>query len=1160
MNSDGSTTDNGPNLGGAGTQIGASGIFASATGEVTGLSSVGGTFFAVTNRGELVTLNSTVATLRDPITNATINFTGLTTGPRNVAEGIYADILFGVTAAGRIYAFSTAGDLQPIFAFGQSFTQASGAGSIAGVTGIDFSSLDVNMWHTSLDQTGQGHGRPETFNRSRDTTTSNRTLRFAFDSDGNDGDIMSGNWGGIYSGLGMDNTYAAPGGAMGSLESDLIDLRNYSADDQPMLYFNYLANTQDNGATSELGDDVTALDTVRVYGTSEDGQWVLLATSNSNTNTSFADRGNGSDEYDFSNTGNEDAYGRTRVTEEMFDNGQWRQARVNLGPLAGKRDIKLRFEFSTVGDFRSADPLRGGIELGAVPGERISDGDIMDIGGSTFEFDLGLVLNVPSGQSIVDGDQLKIGANTFTFTNTAGPSNIPFSANDTPAALAASIRAVLEAAGFTVATSTGTTNVLNITELNGVRLAAPALPTTYDIIGADKSIIIGLPGVQGTNTPVLVTNEMDSIEVRDAVRVALAAALNIAGQKNNIDVYPVRGNVIVLHSSSAAFTVDDAGPLTLFTRRSGDDFGPVDGGDRWAEAGKRTSGNKPNTTIVPAGIYLDDFIIGFAERGEMVTGTSTNPGGQTFNASRFYEQYGGPLGTPVQEVATGSYQLEIRVAADYGTSNRQGELRLENTLLGPLGRTYDTNERLTKSAALIFDASSEIEDGASFTLSDGINTLTFEFDVVTSANDRRVGVTPGSTAITVAPNATSAEIARAIRDAINSTSAQGLLNLSAENGGDMPGSSNLGARSPIIQLNGNAAVDALGGTVFPANVPLIFVQFGNDTQWGEDLGDANINRDQGQLLISSAVVSNSLNYGIRVDAAARDYAATRFGGNNATIRPGNRPYPGAVRNLVTLNTSNVAPGVVLMNNVLSTNNAGGILVSGDTASSVGQSTLSVARIVNNTIYGAGAGTGLTIEQGATPTVLNNIIANSNIGISVTGGNTANVVLGGNIYKQNGTNVNPGGISESFRIPLNASDPLFLNPALGRFYLAPLSQAIDSSLSSLENRSSMETVKSPLGLPTSPIIAPEFDASGLRRSDDPNVNSPPGLGSNVFIDRGALDRVDQIGPIATRMGSISIRRAPTAMCEPETSISSRSYSMNAKEPVRIHCRSTRTISY
>jgi VCBS repeat-containing protein len=1122
INLDGSTTTLQPNINNAGTQIAAAGVFGTATGEVTGLATVGGNFFGVSTQGELVTLNSTVAILRDPVTNQPINFTGMSPGPRNVEGERFADLLFGITAAGRIYAFDTTGQLQPIFPRGQSFAQTAGANGLGGAIGIDFSSLDVNMWHASQDQAGQaGVGRPTNFNNSRDVSNNQNSLRFAFDSDASDGDAMPGNWSGIYAGLGMENSYAAPGGAMGALESDLIDLRNYSADDQPMLYFNYLANTQDNNAPSELGDNVTALDTLRVYGTSEDGIWMLLATSNSNTNTNFDDIGPGSDEMDLANSRYTDAYGRTRVAEQLFDNGQWRQARINLGPLAGKRDVKLRFEFSPVGDFRSADPLRGGIELGAVSGDRIADGNTMILAGTTFEFDLGLVLNLPSGQSIQNGDQIKINNDLFTFNNAGSGFNIPFTANDTPATLAAALRTVLENVGYTVATSTTTPGVLNVTHSSNVRLTAPTLASQYDVFGADKAIIVGLPGVQGTNTPIFVTNEMDATEVRDAVRTGLALAWNIPTQQTNIDMYTVRGNVIVIHSTDQNFAGSNAGPLTIFGRRRGDNFGPIDGGDRWAENGRRTSGNRPSTGSVPAGIFLDDFIIGFAERGEVVLSTTGIPGSQTFNDSRFYERAGGPAGAPAREVNTGTYQLEIRVAADYGTTNRQGELRLENTLLGPLGRTYDTNERLTKSAALIFDSASEIEDGASFTLSDGVRTVLFEFDVVTSANDRRVGVTPGSFAIQVNPSDTSELIARAIRDAINTAFSRGLIGLTAENGGDMPGSANASARSIIIQLNGPAAVDAFGGTTFPANVPLQLFQFGLDSQWGEDLGDSNIFRDQGQLVISSAVVSNSLTYGIRVDAAARDYAATRFGGSTTTIRPGSRPYPGAVRNLVTLNTSNVAPGVVLMNNVLAFNGiganptgSGGILISGDVVSPAGQPTSTVARVVNNTIHGvAGNSVGLTINDGAAPTVINNIFSNSDIGVSIAGASTGNVVLGGNLYKQNRLPVVPANTPESFAISLLPSQPLFLNPTLGRFYLAALSQAIDSSLSSLENRSSIETVKAAIGLPTSPVLAPEFDANGLRRSDDPDVNSPPGLGSNVFIDRGALDRVDQIGPAA-----------------------------------------------
>lgn len=1123
INPDGSTDALPPNLDLAGTQLSAAGFFSSAIGEVSGLASMGGLFFGVSNQGELLGLNLnsgfsvTIATLRDPETNQLISFTGLTAGPRNVEDGRFADLLFGITATGRIYAFNTAGELQPIFPRGRSFAQSTGANGMAGAIGIDFSSLDVNMWHASQDQAGQaGVGRLRNFNNSRDTSNNRNSLRFAFDSDGSDGDAMPGNWTGIYSGLGMENSYAAPGGAMGALESDLIDLRNYSADDEPTLYFNYLANTQDNNAPSELGDNVTSLDSLRVYGTSADGIWVLLATSNSNTNTAFDDIGPGSDEMDLANSGYTDAYGRTRVTEELFDNGQWRQARVNLGPLAGKRDVKLRFEFSTVGDFRSADPLRGGIELGAVPGERIADGNTMRLAGTTFEFDLGLVLNLPSGQSIEAGDQIKINDDLFAFG-----ADIPFTPDDTPATIAASVRDVLVANGYTVATSTSTPNVLNVTHFNGIRLTAPTLAFQYDIFGADKAIIIGLPGVQGTNTPIFTTNEMSATQVRDAVREGLALAWNIPTESTNIDTYKVRGNVIVIHSTDQNFAGSNAGPLTLFGRRLGDNFGPIDGGDRWAENGRRTSGNRPGTGQVPAGIFLDDFIIGFAERGEVVFSASNIPGSQTFNNSRFYERAGGPLGAPAREVNTGTYQLEIRVAADYGTTNRQGELRLENTLLGPLGRTYDTNERLTKSAALVFDSASEIQDGASFSLSDGVRTVLFEFDVVTSTNDRSLGVTPGSIPIRVNPSDSSVLIATAIRDAINVAFTSGLIGLTAETGGDMPGSTMTAPRSIIIQLNGPAAVDVFGGTVFPANVPLQLVQFGLDTQWGEDLGDSNILRDQGQLLITSAVISSSLTYGIRVDAAARDYAATRFVGVNDTIRPGSRPYPGAVRNLVTLNTSNVAPGVVLMNNVLAFNGlggsptgAGGILISGDVSSPVGQPTSTIARIVNNTIHGVqGNSVGLTINEGAAPTVINNIFSNSNLGVSIAGASLGNVVLGGNLYKQNNVPVTPPSTPESFPIYLLAAQPLFLNPSLGRFYLEAFSQAIDSSLSSLENRSSIETVKSALGLATSPILAPEFDANGLRRSDDPDVNSPPGFGSNVFIDRGALDRVDQIGPAA-----------------------------------------------
>ena len=1110
---------------GAATQIIERGNWNTLSGEVTGLASIGSQFYVVTNVGEFADPAGLLGTIRDPDTGAAINFTGLTRGPRNVEGGRYANMLFGVSTARRIYAFNTSGVLQPIFAGGRSFTTMTA--DMGNVAGIDFSVLDVNLWHvTDQQSSADGHGRNENFNDSRSSTPGDRSLRFGF-ADPNGLYKQPGSWSGINDVAAYRNAYNLPGGAMGAIETDLIDLRDYSADDQPVMYFNYMANIPEDQNDSPAGDLRSAMDMIRVYGAGEDGQWVLLATTNTAVDTDFTGLAPRSDEMDVATSGHVDAYGRSRVPEEIFDTGEWRQVRANLAPLAGKRDVRLRFEFSTGADFRSADPLRGGLELVVVPGERLSNGQTMTVGGATFEFDLGLVLNVPSGRSIVAGDAIVIRGNTFTFGPLAGPNIIPFTSADTPETLAASITTVLQAAGYTVATSTLTPNVINVTQLAGVPLPAPATATDYRITGADPNIIIGLPGVAAGNEPIAITNAMSATQVQLAIRQAFARRLNIVGQTTNIDVYRTRGNSIILHG----VTVGSPGPLTVMGRLPGDLFGGRDGGTAWnsasyIRAGARTLSNTPNTTLTSGGIFIDDVVIGFAERGEMVTGVQNTLGASVFRPSRYYEQYGRDDGTPAQEIATGTYQLEIRASADYGTTNLSGDLRIEDTPIGPLGRTFNTNDRLTKSSALIFNAASEIVDGSVFTLSDGVGTARFEFEVVTSASDRRSGVTPGNIPVVVPPNSNPQFVARAIRNAINSPSAQALIHVTAENGGDMPFSTSTGARSQIIQLNGNAAVNALGGTVFPADVPLTWVQFGQDSQWGEDLGDANIKRDQGQLIIASTSVSNASHLGIRVDAAARDYASTRFpplpSDTEGLTAAGDRPYPGAVRNLVTLNTSNVAPGVVIVNNVLAFNGSappigstgGAILLSGDAASEVGIPVASVARVVNNTIYGiGGSSVGLAVNESATPTILNNLFSNLGTGISVTSASPANTVLGGNLYKGNTTNVSPAGLSESFRINLGATDPLFMNPSAGRFYLAAQSQAIDSSMSSLENRSSMETVKAAIGLPTSPIIAPEFDANGLRRSDDPTVSSPPGLGANVFIDRGAIDRVDQIGPQA-----------------------------------------------
>lgn len=195
---------------------------------------------------------------------------------------------------------------------------------------------------------------------------------------------------------------------------------------------------------------------------------------------------------------------------------------------------------------------------------------------------------------------------------------------------------------------------------------------------------------------------------------------------------------------------------------------------------------------------------------------------------------------------------------------------------------------------------------------------------------------------------------------------------------------------------------------------------------------------------------------------------------------------------------------MIVNNILAGNSSGGIRVGGDSAvGNVALAPTSVTRIVNNTIYGrnTGAGqSGILVEANTSPTILSNILANLATGINVDPTVQNSVVVGANLYQGNVTNLTPG-TNQSFPIFLTPSQPLFTDPARDRFYLRALSQAIDSSIASLEDRNLLDQVRSAVGLPTSPIIAPEFDAYGLLRSDDPSVSTPGGLGSNVFADRG-----------------------------------------------------------
>jgi hypothetical protein len=268
-----------------------------------------------------------------------------------------------------------------------------------------------------------------------------------------------------------------------------------------------------------------------------------------------------------------------------------------------------------------------------------------------------------------------------------------------------------------------------------------------------------------------------------------------------------------------------------------------------------------------------------------------------------------------------------------------------------------------------------------------------------------------------------------------------------------------------------------------------------------EIGDQNRQRDQGQVVIANNKILDAADWGISVTPGPRE------AGSNASSL-------GSPRNLEELNRERLAPGVVITNNIVARGGQGGLLFGGDTAgANLPPAAVPFGRIVNNTFYGTGGSdVGVRVEQNAGPTLMNNIVANFGTGISVDAGSQPNTVIASTLFQNNGTNSNVG-LGTNFPVVLNPSDPLFVDPANSNFYLMAGSQAIDSSIDSIQERPPLRNVKQSIGIPASNVLSPDRDALGQLRRDDPSFQPPFGAGQVVFKDRGAIDRVDFTGPSA-----------------------------------------------
>ena len=752
-------------------------------GTVTGMVRIEGTTFIVDTLGNLYTLDlgTAAATFRAHLPTKSgsallsNNLQGLTKVPGEVENRMYANVLYTIDGDGTLYAFygrdeastpavEQPGDPAPIFLNGDSTIDILGDNSstntITAVKGLAFGTLEENPWHITSDRwSDTGHGVTQAYDASRFVVDGGRSLYFGIEDPNNTWANNS-----LYRDRTVQNYLVprAPGGAHGTVISDPFSLKGYTAADLPTLYYNYYLQT--DGTNSNLNDSRLMRDSFRAYVAGDDGIWHLLSTNNSQVGG-----GNADDEFDYS-YGNQEVF--DVATNDRYGGGpapdSWRQARINLAPFAGEENLRLRFDFSTAGSMNVGHDMTTGDELFVVPGADILDAEPFTIRGADpasatvppavkdfiFEFDTDITLNAPTGVTLVDGWQLQVRDESrtriFEFDsngayNGANPLGVPnyrlaFTATQTAAQVAENIRVAIANQFGNQVKVTRYDNHVNIVNDNRVNFEGQ-LTVTLDpamLAAIGTRFVSGTDGVTAGHIAVNVDASMTEIQVRDQIVPAMAANLNKAGQTANTSLIKYDENLIRVIGRR----VTSPGPLGLSQRETadglenglqGDQFGVFyDSNSTFTTTPLGLPPSDPYSRAVQGqgngvqGVYIDDIVIGFAERGEMVTSAQTN-------ATTFSDNRQGSTGTTV-----GSYQLEIRPGASY----------LDTSLDPPPpwnDRAWDTNDRLAEQVAFVAPPGYDIKDGQQFALSDGVDTLTFEYDDLDLR--RRVNVASSSLAI-----------------------------------------------------------------------------------------------------------------------------------------------------------------------------------------------------------------------------------------------------------------------------------------------------------------------------------------------------------------------------------------------------------------------------
>ncbi|MCD4726962.1 MAG: hypothetical protein K8R46_04840, partial [Pirellulales bacterium] len=712
-----------------------------------------------------------------------VEFAGLTLGPQTVEDARYAETFFAVSRAGDLYALAFEGDSvvkEGIFVDAQTSVTVPG---MTAVSGLCFSTLDYNMWHvTNHRAEDDGHDVNPTYDMSRVEPPPEEREELP---DGGQS---------YYFGLEDVYNYDVPGGAYGSLVTQTFSLENYSKADVPTLYFEYFLDT----------GGPEGFDTARMFASADGVTWQVLGATLDNPSGNLLDT-----------------------------NGQWHQTRLappedpwqtnvdrtvyfySLADFAGESEVRLRFDFTTAGEMHVGDTGNEldttGAFLQALAGDLLEDGDQLAVDGVLFEFDMGAALRLPNvaGDAIADGEWFRItglqggGSQTFEFdldeVENVAPGNvaIPIEIGETTTEVAIRVVETVNAMGLM--NSLGEPVVADLYDNRVMLNRAEGLEQSAD--PTIEAVGDGFRSDALAATPIEITSMMTAEEVAQVIGATFDAVF--AGGSPS---FRVQDSIIrMIHHP-----VDDPGPLPYANWLPGDTPDPLP--DGWTDGFNNIARGQDNAH---EGFYLDNIMIGFAERGEMATQVQSNTE-FTFTPE-----------APEKVISTGYYQLQIRGASEYATWTP------DNLYPMTLDRSFNINDRFDESYTLTAPPANDIPHGMTFIVSDGVTAVTFQFldQNVPSGN-------PNYEPVYFSVNQSEAEVAACIVEAINAAAAAGLFNVTATSIED----------SSRVDLFNAAKVTAVGGgpggeDTGGDQIPLLVqrddaMNFNGDTSAFMGLGDA----------------------------------------------------------------------------------------------------------------------------------------------------------------------------------------------------------------------------------------------------------------------------------------------------------------------------------